>query len=377
MNLKWSIYAASLLLIACGSPSNNKNTVVSPNSNNKEAKSNEQNKNPEKKATGLITSEANDLTGLKPFNGEVLAFYNVENLFDTKNDPKVKDEDFLPNSDLHWTAERYSKKLNNIADVADKLKGDLPIFMGMVEVENRSVLEDLISKTKLKSGNYGISHKNSPDIRGIDVALIYRKEYAKLLSSESLRVSIPNTLTRDILYTKFELEGKEILHTFVNHWPSRRKGQEASEYKRVQAAKTLKTKVDQILKANPNANIVIMGDFNDYPNNKSLKSILKAGTDTRKLYNLAYKMHMASKDTQIGTHSYKGEWGMLDQIIVSPNMLNKKGKFGISQDDFDVFYEDFLIFQHPKYKTYQPNRTYAGPKYIGGHSDHLPVYVEL
>jgi len=198
-----------------------------------------------------------------------------------------------------------------------------------------------------------------------------------MLDTESLRVNLKSTLTRDVLYTKFELKGGEILHTFVNHWPSRRMGQEASEYKRVEAARTLKTKTDAILKADPKANIVIMGDFNDYPDNKSLKQVLKAGTDTRKLYNLAYKMHKASKDTQVGSHSYKGEWGMLDQIIVSPNMMDKHGKFAITQDDFDVFYEDFLIFQHPKYKTYQPNRTYAGPKYIGGHSDHLPVFVEL
>lgn len=366
MKLNHSILACALMLIGCGSPVENKNTVKSPNATT--------DKTEEVAKDNHTTPTSSEL---KDFNGQMLAFYNVENLFDTKNDPRVNDEDFLPKGKLEWTKDRYDAKLKNIALVMDRLKGDLPIFMGMVEVENKTVVEDLITKTSLKEGNYGISHKDSPDKRGIDVALIYRKDFAKMLSSEALNIDLGDVLTRDILYTKFELKGGEILHTFVNHWPSRRKGQEASEYKRVKAAKVLKAKVDEVLKADPNANIVIMGDFNDYPDNKSLKHILKAGTDTRKLYNLAYKMHKAAKDTDRGSHSYKGEWGMLDQIIISPNMLDQRGNFAIKPSDFDVFYREFLIFQHPKYKTYQPNRTYAGPKYIGGYSDHLPVFVEL
>lgn len=368
MKFNYSILACALLLIGCGNPTEHKNTVNSPNSTETKVEGDQENSS---KKNTQTSSE------LKDFNGEVLAFYNVENLFDTKNDPRVADEDFTPQGKLEWTKKRYVSKLKNIALVADKLKGDLPIFMGVCEIENIGVLEDLIEVTDLKAGDYGISHQDSPDKRGIDVGLIYRKEYARLLSKESLNVDLGKVLTRDILYTKFELKGNEILHTFVNHWPSRRKGQEASEYKRLTAAKVLKTKIDNILEEDPNANIVIMGDFNDYPDNKSLKKILGAGTDTRKLYNLAYKMHKSAKDTKRGSHSYKGEWGMLDQIIVSPNMLDKHGDFAIKPSDFDVFYKDFLIFQHPKYKTYQPNRTYAGPKYIGGYSDHLPVYVEL
>ncbi len=368
MKLNYSILVFSLLLIGCGNPVDNKNTIPSPNSTTKSVDS---------KPSKTQKKEQTSNSDLKDYKGEMLAFYNVENLFDTKNDPRVADDDFTPQGKLKWTKERYDAKLNNIALVTDKLKGDLPIFMGMVEVENRSVLEDLINDTKLQSGNYGISHKDSPDKRGIDVALIYRKDYARLIESASYNVDLGHVLTRDILYSKFELKDGEILHTFVNHWPSRRKGQEASEYKRVKAANVLKSNIDKILKANPKANIAIMGDFNDYPDNKSLKQILKAGTDTRKLYNLAYKMHKAAKDTKRGSHSYKGEWGMLDQIIVSPNMMDKHGEFAIKPSDFNVFYKEFLIFQHPKYKTYQPNRTYAGPKYIGGYSDHLPVYVEL
>lgn len=373
MKFNHSIIAFSLLLIGCGSPVENTNTVKSPNSTHQE---NIQSKD---KKTGVRKDKVNNElpTTLKNFNGETLAFYNVENLFDTQNDPRTNDEDFLPKGKLEWTQDRYEAKLKNIALVTDKLKGDLPIFMGMVEVENKSVLEDLINMTSLKDGHYKISHKDSPDKRGIDVALIYREDYAKLLDSESLNVDLGAVLTRDILYNKFELKGGEILHTFVNHWPSRRKGQEASEYKRVKAATVLKAKTIEILKKDPQANIVIMGDFNDYPDNKSLKSVLKAGTDTRALYNLAYKLHKAAPKTNKGSHSYKGKWGMLDQIIVSPNMMDKHGKFAISQSDFDVFYKDWLIFQHPKYKTYQPNRTYAGPKYIGGYSDHLPVFLEL
>lgn len=367
MKFNHSILAFSLLLIGCGAPVEQKNTVTSPN----KTKQTEQKQHKEQNLKSVGEKP------LKDFNGEMLAFYNVENLFDTKNDPLTKDEDFLPSGKLNWTEDRYNFKLQRIAEVTEKLKGELPVFMGMVEVENKQVVKDLITTTSLKTGNYDLVHKDSPDRRGIDVALIYRKDFAKLKGYESLNVDLGDVLTRDILYAKFELKDQEVLHVFVNHWPSRRKGQEASEYKRLKAANVLKAKTDKILKANPKANIVIMGDFNDYPDNKSLKSVLKAGTDTRKLYNLAYKPHKSAKDTKRGSHSYKGVWGMLDQIIISPNMMDKHGKFAISQSDFDVFYRDFLIFQHPKYKTYQPNRTYAGPKYIGGYSDHLPVFVEL
>lgn len=316
-------------------------------------------------------------SSLKSVDGQILAFYNVENLFDIYNDASTNDEQFLPKGENQWTEDRYDKKLTNIAKVVTALPKDLPVFLGMVEVENRKVIEDLISETNLKKGNYGISHFDSPDGRGIDNAMIYRKEYAKLLKNKAINIPLGNYKTRDILYSEFELNDGKRLFTFVNHWPSRREGKEATSFKREKAAKVLRSEVDRILKEDPNANIVIMGDFNDYPTDKSVKNVLKAGTDTRGLYNLAYDLQMNAAKTHIGSHSYRGTWGMLDQIIVSPNMLSKTGGFNISQEDFDVFFEDFLLFKHPKYGTYQPNRTYAGPKYIGKYSDHLPVYVEL
>ncbi|MGB1000022.1 MAG: hypothetical protein ACPGVE_06755 [Flavobacteriales bacterium] len=329
------------------------------------------------KNTENQTVETNKLKSIK---GNTVVFYNVENLFDIYDDPKTFDDDFTPNGKLQWTAERYNTKLNRLTEVFEKIPGDLPVIIGMAEVENRDVLEDLISKTNLKSGHYTISHQESPDQRGIDVALIYRADYLKKLNTEALEVNLGNSRpTRDILYTEFQLADNQKLHTFVNHWPSRRSGQEASEHKRLAAAKVLRKKIDQIQSEDPDAQIVMMGDFNDYPTNKSITEVLDAGSSaSNQFYNLALEMHQNADQTKRASHSYKGDWGMLDQMMVSQNLISDaKTSFQVKPKQFDVFYESFLLFQHPKYKTFQPNRTYAGPRYVNGYSDHLAIYLKL
>ncbi|MCT4666216.1 MAG: endonuclease [Flavobacteriales bacterium] len=370
--MKKTLWIAGLFTIFL-SCQNNETNNRSKSDNNSATTKTEQ----KKAETKAPKKNSNSTLKLKKFDQKILAFYNVENLFDTHNNPKTLDDDFLPKGKLSWTKERYHKKLNNLARVIDDIPGELPIFLGMVEVENRKVLEDLTQKTTLKKGNYGISHFQSLDKRGIDNALVYRKDFAKLLEEEAITPEIPRTLTRDILYSKFQLIDGKILHTFVNHWPSRREGEQASSYKREAAAKTLKKLVDRILTKDRNANIVIMGDFNDYPTNKSIQKVLQATKSTKGLYNFALEWQENAPKTKQGSHSYRGKWGMLDQIIVSPNMMNPKGEFALKQKDFNVFRKDYMVFKHPKYGTYSPSRTYAGPKYIGDYSDHLPIYLSL
>ncbi|MEN8957485.1 MAG: hypothetical protein ABF258_05635, partial [Flavobacteriales bacterium] len=211
--------------------------------------------------------------------GKVFGFYNVENLFDTIDDKYTIDEQFLPDSEKEWNTTKYFDKLNKLAKVITAMDKDLPIFMGFAEIENQGVILDLISNTNLNNGNYGIVHYESPDKRGIDVGFMYRKEFMTIKHSENIEVSLPDNpdfATRDILYVQGELKGEDELHVFLNHWSSRRAGQKESEHKRVKAASVLRAKVDEILNKDASAKIIIMGDFNDYPTNKSVYEVLKA-----------------------------------------------------------------------------------------------------
>ncbi|NJO88701.1 MAG: hypothetical protein HC831_06850 [Chloroflexia bacterium] len=225
-----------------------------------------------------------------------IMFYNTENLFDTENDSLTTDEEFLPNGPKFWTSNKYYTKLNQIATTIVSIGGwTSPEIIGLCEVENRKVLDDLCKKTGLKNLNYRIIHKESPDNRGIDVALLYQKDSFKPLGYKAIQVTFPfspGSTTRDILYVKGLTKNEDTLHLFVNHWPSRWGGQLESESRRMEAAKTLKTQTDSIFNNYQNAKIVIIGDFNDYPDNKSIKQILKASNNFEnfvnyELYNLS------------------------------------------------------------------------------------------
>ncbi len=312
----------------------------------------------------------------------IVLFYNVENLFDIEDDPLSIDDEFTPESDKQWTEERYEKKLDDLSEVFTSVdKKNLPAIIGLCEVENRQVLQDLISNRKMKKGEYGIVHEDSPDIRGIDVALIYRKDLYEVEAWKKIPVNIPSdsVTTRDILYVKGTIPGDEVLHCFVNHWSSRRDGEKETERRRIYASVTLRKAVDSILNFEPEAKIIIMGDFNDEPTNNSLHTFLNANnkrrnTTNRDLYNLMYDMHnLESK----GTYSYKGNWNMLDQLIVSQSLIRDSKGFHIDFTGGKILREDWMMYNNPKIGETTPNKTYGGVSYFGGVSDHLPVYLIL
>ncbi|MCK5169050.1 MAG: hypothetical protein KAQ75_04145, partial [Bacteroidales bacterium] len=310
-------------------------------------------------------------------------FYNVENLFDTFDDSLKNDEEFLPEGDRFWNNYKYYSKLNNIYKVIIAIGGwNPPAIIGLCEIENRKVVKDLVNNTPLVKFEYQIILKESPDRRGIDVGLIYRKELFQPLYYEAIPVNFPDnpeSKTRDILYVKGIAKNSDTLNVFINHWPSRWGGQLESEDRRLFVASVLKAKVDSIFKLNPQSNIIITGDFNDYPDNKSINKVLNASQDydqitDNQLYNLSSFLY---KSKNIGTYKYQGDWDVLDQFIVSGNILDKKNKIFTSLDDVYIFNADFLLEPDEGYFGYKPNRTFIGYKYNGGYSDHLPTYLIL
>lgn len=316
-------------------------------------------------------------TGMKSSEGKVFGFYNVENLFDTIDSKYTIDEQFLPNSEKAWNTAKYFEKLNNLAKVITAMDKDFPVFLGLAEIENKGVIQDLITNTNLIKGNYDIVHFQSPDKRGIDLGFMYRKNYFTVLSKEKIEVAIyeePDFSTRDILYVQGELAGNDTLHIFLNHWSSRREGQKKTEYKRVRAATILRERVDRILSVNEDAKIIILGDFNDYPTNISLVEVLRAKAKPTfgngDLFNMAYKLEIEKK----GTYNYKGDWGMLDQMIVSKGLYHASKGMKVRYDQCLILEKDWMLYTDPKYKDKKPSRSYGGPKYYGGYSDHLPIY---
>ncbi|MEA1898616.1 MAG: endonuclease/exonuclease/phosphatase family protein, partial [Bacteroidota bacterium] len=258
-----------------------------------------------------------------------IVFYNIENLFDFEDDPLTMDEDFTPGSEKKWDKEKYLKKTQDISKVLSSIgKRSLPAIIGLAEVENEKVLIDLINTENLKKGNYGIVHYDSPDKRGIDVAILYRKDLYKIESHKSIPINFPRDtiLTRDILMVKGKTNDSENLFVFVNHWKSRSGGMAVTEHKRNYSAVVLRKAVDSILNFEPKAKIIILGDFNDEPTNRSIHQILQANNkrknrNPRDLYNLMYDMHNLGDS---GTYHYSGSWNMLDQIIVSQALLDTK-----------------------------------------------------
>jgi endonuclease/exonuclease/phosphatase family metal-dependent hydrolase len=331
--------------------------------------------------SGFLYLNCQDIPSAK--NSLTFVFYNVENLFDVNNDPNTNDDEFLPESPKLWNVEKYKKKITDLAKVLSSINDkELPALIGLAEVENQKVLEDLVASPKLKRGKYGIIHYDCKDERGIDVALLYDKDEIEIIESKPIPVVFGfdiQDVTRDILYVKCKIKDDNIFHVFINHWPSRSPNEQESEIKRITAAIALRKQVDNILNFENDARIVIMGDFNDEPTNKSLLQILNA-TDKRKnltyrdLYNLMYDQHNTSSE---GSITFKDNWQMFDQIIVSPVLLNKGAGYYLSYGDGKVYKGEEVLFTNPQTKLTGPNRTYGGNDYLGGVSDHLPVFVVL
>lgn len=311
----------------------------------------------------------------KVSNLYTIGFYNLENLFDIYDDPDTLDDDFTPTGFKKWSLKRYNRKLyklaKTISEVGNEATKNPPVLMGVAEVENKEVVEDLIDAEPLRPINYGYVHYDSPDERGIDTALIYHKDHFKVLYSEPITLMIfekngRRDTTRDILYVKGLLNGEEV-HVFVNHWPSRRDGDQATSFKRVKAAETILEFMEGIEAEIENPNYIIMGDFNDGPDSESIKRLMQSD----RLYNPMEKLLTPER----GSANYKRSWMLFDQIMVSHNFFNyKKGTHSFAHAN--IFDESFLTEFKGKYKG-TPYRTYAGRKYIGGYSDHFPVYIQL
>ena len=310
-----------------------------------------------------------------------IVFYNVENLFDTVDDPVVADEEFTPSGAKHWTEHRYRDKLSKIARAIRETGGETwPCLVGLAEVENRSVLNELIKQADLQSGEYGIVHQDSPDSRGIDVAFLYRKSLFRPLDSAFFKINFPTDpglTTRDILYVAGVLE-TDTLHCFVCHFPSMYGGEKKSEWKRIRVAQILRMQVDSIRKINPAAKIVIMGDLNGKANTEAQRILGSKSSEQQiylsdSLYNTGY--YLLGKE--YGSYRYRGVWQTLDHIIVSGSLLKEKSRKLRVDKKLTVFFEPFLLEEDKKNSGNKPRPTYRGPFYIGGCSDHLPIYIDL
>lgn len=297
-----------------------------------------------------------------------LAFYNMENLFDTLDDPKTNDNDFLPGSDYQWDSRKYEAKLHNLSTVIAALNnGNAPTALGVCEIENRQVLDDLIEQPLLKNLPLGIVHYESADERGIDVGFIYRKDIFKVTASGSLRpdLSAWNDKTRDVLWVKLKDAKNRNYWVVVCHMPSRREGQQESEPKRLVVAGIIKLFRDSIQKKYPADNFYVMGDFNDEPGNASLKLL----TDDK---NLNALKHLADKGE--GSIKYGSSWNLFDQIISYQGIA---GACTNQLNSAEIFSPDWLR-QHgnPKFEG-SPLRTFGGKKYLNGYSDHFPVGLAI
>lgn len=312
-----------------------------------------------------------------------LMFYNLENLFDIENDPATNDDEFTPGGSRRWTNKRLYTKLNNIYKVIMAVGGwEPPAIVGMCEAENLFVLQKLIYETPLKKFDYDIIHYDSPDNRGIDVAMIYRKNDFTPLHSEPVPVIIPDdtsSKTRDILYVKGLIGDLEMVHIFINHWPSRFGGYMESKPKRDRAAEILKHKTDSLFAVNPAVSIIIMGDFNDGVEDQSIAEVLQTKNPDENsrpglLYNL---MRVERAHWKYGTLKYREYWDTFDQVIVSGGLLSGSSNLSVDPAKEVIFHGDFLLQPDERYMGEQLFRTYTGFKYLGGFSDHLPVYVDL
>lgn len=306
---------------------------------------------------------------------QTIAFYNIENLFDIYDDEQTNDDDFLPTSAKRWTKKRYNKKISKLGSVISKIGFELsnkpPIIVGLAEVENKLVLEDLIQCEDLSSFNYGYVHYDSNDERGIDVALLYNKDEFKVESSEtfSLNIRTPEgerDFTRDVLLVSGYLED-EFIHIMVNHWPSRRDGEEESSYKRIIAAKKVLEIIQLINEKHRTPKIIILGDFNDNPNNESVSYLMSNDN----LYNPLQKLQTRNR----GSQNYNFQWNLFDQIIITKNLMDPTPN-GYSFYKANIFDDKFLTQYHGKFKGH-PFRTYVGKKYMGGFSDHFPVFIQI
>lgn len=313
-----------------------------------------------------------------------IAFWNLENFFDPFVDSTRVYNEYTENGGQHWTLQRFYKKRNNIYKTILALSDSKPLaVLGVCEMENTFVSTMLFHNTPLKKHNYRVIHYEGDDRRGIDVAIVYSVDKLQLISSDVVKIRNPdnkNFKTRDILYAKFYAGRSDTLHCFVNHWPSRYGGEKETIHLRNLAAATLKSKIDSLrYVTDNNAKIVIMGDFNDTPFDDSMLNVLRAVPSTEAseddcLINLFDDEDRLGFD---GTLKHQYHWQIFDQIIISDNLMFDCKSLCYKKKSSTIFHEDFLLVDDKTYGGKKMYRTYIGPKYQGGYSDHLPVYIDL
>ncbi len=312
-----------------------------------------------------------------------LMFYNVENLFDTEDDPKTSDDEFTPQGARRWNEWRLNKKLGNIYKVIAAIgEASPPDIIGFCEIENRYVLELLLQKTPLKNAGYEIIHRDSRDPRGIDVAMLYRKDRYWPLEEKFILVefkSSPGRFSRDILYSKGLLPNKDTLHVFINHWPSKFGGAMTTRPMRNEVAQALRNTIDSILAKNPKANIILTGDFNTTPEDEPVEKVLRACMfpDTARcdLINLTTAIYPSKYP---GTIKFQGLWECIDMWIISSNLINNtKGNTKTSTNNVFIGNFNFLLEPDETYGGKKLFRTYVGFSYRGGFADHLPTFMDL
>lgn len=312
-----------------------------------------------------------------------IAFYNVENLFDTKNDTLVFDDERTPNGAYQWTPDRYNRKIANISKVLSGIGASLtqtsPDVIGLCEIENRGVLTDLVNHPNLRDKQYGIVHVDSPDERGIDVALLYKKAAFLPVAFQSRRLLLFDAAghrdyTRDQLVVSGMLDN-ESWYFIVNHWPSRSGGTFRSEPNRIAAARLTRRIIDSIQRLDPEARIISMGDLNDDPRDVSIKKVLRTQKMSKPLdsVSLVNPMEILYRNGQ-GTLAYRDTWNLFDQFLFTPNVIsNHDGYFFWKAG---IYAPNYLKTATGRYTGY-PFRTYVGTTYQGGYADHFPVYLFL
>lgn len=323
----------------------------------------------------------------KQYQLGMVGFYNLENLFDTIDDPNTNDAQFLPNGDYAWSGVKYRNKLHNLATVIATINQEVggvrlqcPDILGVSEIENRLVLEDLVAQPELQPYNFGIVHYDGPDRRGVDVGLIYKKDKYRILGSRSVRLydSLqPDFLTRDQLVVSGIYMG-DTLHFIVNHWPSRLGGEKRSSPKREMAARLTRRIVDSILAVSPQAKIIVTGDLNDDPINKSVVEVMRAPKEDdytklepEQMFNASYGLFKRG----VGTLCYRGQWNLFDQMLITQGLVGKD-RSTLKFYGFRIFNDPMLLQKSGRYAGY-PLRTHAGGVYLNGYSDHFPVYMIL
>lgn len=296
-------------------------------------------------------------------------FYNCENLFDTDNDPLKDDDDFTPDGDYHWTQTRYRDKLDAVSKVIVAADDDqAPALVGLSEVENEKVLTDLTQRSALRGAGYSFVMTQSPDRRGIDVALLYRRSYFHLIGQESLGVNLRpygGGATRDILHVTGVLENHDTIDVYVCHWPSRYGGTEQSEPLRMCAARRLRASADSIMSVRRKPYILIMGDLNEGPDDPAVRDVLVADCD------LVTVMDRLDG----GSYKYDGDWEKYDQFVVSTTFTNGLGCTELLEAEY--MNQPFLLMDDDNYGGVKPLRTFNGRRYLGGYSDHLPVKMRI